>query len=118
MKSPRRIDLYLQDMVTSMERILQYTEGLDFKSFQENFLISDAVARNFEIIGEASKRIPKSIQAKYTNVPWSKMYQLRNIVSHAYFSIDHDTIWVIMKDHLPQNLKDLKEVLRQERDAS
>ena len=81
-------------------------------------MISDAVARNFEIIGEASRKIPESIQTKYPHVPWSKMYQLRNIVSHEYFSIDHDTIWVIMKDHLPQNLKDIREVLRQERDAS
>ncbi len=85
MKQQRRADLYLLDMITSIDRIIQYTQGLDFESFQKDFLVVDAVARNFEIIGEAARKIPIDLQKRYPEVPWDKMYRLRNIVSHAYF---------------------------------
>ena len=110
MKRPRGVDLYLQDMITSMERIASYLEGHTFESFQNNFMVVDAVVRNFEIIGEASKNIPMHIREKYANVPWQKMYQLRNVVLHSYFDVDHETA----KKGLPQNLIDLKEVLNRE----
>ena len=83
MREQRRVDLYLLDMIISIERISRYTQGLEFESFQKNFMVVDAVARNFEIIGEAARKIPIDIQKKYQQVPWDKMYRLRNIVSHA-----------------------------------
>jgi uncharacterized protein with HEPN domain len=79
MKAPRRVDLYLADMIQSMERIARYLEGHDFESFQKNFMVVDAVARNFEMIGEASKKIPIEIKEKYPHLPWDKIYQLRNV---------------------------------------
>jgi len=68
MKKPRRIDFYLHDMVTAMERIASYIDGHNFESFQKNFMLIDAVIRNFEIIGEASKHIPEEIQTKYNHI--------------------------------------------------
>ncbi len=65
MKVPRRYDIYLQDMLTSMDKIFSYIEGHNLESFQHNFMVVDAVARNFAIIGEAAGRIPKEIQDKY-----------------------------------------------------
>ncbi len=114
MNRPRKVDLYLHDMITSMERIASYLEGHTFESFQKSFMVVDAVIRNFEIIGEASKNMPMEIREKYPNLPWQKMYQLRNIVSHSYFDVDHETVWEIAKKSLPQNLIDLKEVLDRE----
>jgi uncharacterized protein with HEPN domain len=114
MKAPRRIDLYLIDMITSIERIAEYTSGLDFERFDNNFMVVDAVARNFEIIGEAARKIPKDLQEKYPDVPWEKMYRLRNIVSHEYFRVDHETLWEIATKHLPLNLVDLRLILEKE----
>lgn len=114
MKPPRRIDLFIGDMIQSMERIALYLEGNSFESFQKNFMVVDAVPRNFEIIGEAAKRIPDEIQKKYPQLPWDKMYQLRNIVSHAYFEVDYETIWRIANEQLKQNLADLKALMKRE----
>ncbi len=61
--------LYLEDMLLSMERIEEYTDNLDFRKFKMNYLIVDAVVRNFEIIGEASKKVPTQIQEKYPEIP-------------------------------------------------
>lgn len=114
MKQQRRVDLYLLDMITSIERIIRYTQGLEFESFQRNFMVVDAVARNFEIIGEAAMKIPIDIQKKYKEVPWDKMYRLRNIVSHAYFQVDHETLWEIITKDLAENGEDLRRILKKE----
>ena len=107
--SSRRFDLYLEDMLLSIERIEEYIKGFDFASFKKNYLVVDAVARNFEIIGEAAKNIPSEIQVKYPQLPWRKMYGLRNLISHEYFGIDYEIIWEIASKNLPQN----KEILIQ-----
>jgi uncharacterized protein with HEPN domain len=60
-KKDRDYLFYLEDMLDSMERIMEYTDGLTFDEFQESNLITDAVIRNLEIIGEASKNVPEKI---------------------------------------------------------
>lgn len=114
MKQPRRVDLYIADMIEAMKRIARYIEGHDVDSFQANYMVVDAVARNFEIIGEAARKVPVEIQKKYPQLPWDKMYQLRNIVSHAYFEVDYETIWRIASEQLKQNHADLKELMNKE----
>jgi len=80
--------MYLEDILLSMQKIEKYVEGYDFEVFKADSKTIDAVVRNFEIIGEASKNLPDDLKAKYTEVPWQEMYLLRNRVSHEYFGID------------------------------
>ena len=108
----REYKFYLEDMLTSMLRIEEYIEGMDLKEFKMNYLVVDAVIRNFEIIGEASKNVPVEIKDKYTKIPWKKMYGLRNIIAYEYFGIDYEMIWEISKNNLPQNSNDLKEMIK------
>ncbi|QQL48737.1 HepT-like ribonuclease domain-containing protein [Mucilaginibacter ginkgonis] len=106
--------LYLEDIKLSIERITQYLDSMDFIAFQDNYMVIDAVIRNFEVIGEASKRLSSEIKLKYPNVPWEEMYRLRNKISHEYFGIDHEIIWSIAKEQLPQNYQDILEVIERE----
>ncbi|MDZ7741016.1 MAG: HepT-like ribonuclease domain-containing protein [Bacteroidota bacterium] len=78
-------------------------------------MIVDATIRNFEIIGEASKNIPIEIQEKYPEIPWKKMYGLRNLISHEYFGVDYEMIWEIAKQNLPQNKSDLEKIIKEEK---
>jgi len=107
--------LYLEDIVLAMDRIQEYISGLDFIQFKRDYKTVDAVIRNFEVIGEASKNLSKDIKDKYANVPWEEMYRLRNRISHEYFGIDYEIIWDIISRHLPNNHKDIKVILDNER---
>ena len=107
--------LYLEDIVLSMERVLEYVAGLNFRQFKWDYKTVDAVIRNFEIIGEATKRLPKDIKEKYPSIPWEEMYLLRNRISHEYFGIDYEIIWDIVINHLPENYKDVQAVLDDEK---
>jgi uncharacterized protein with HEPN domain len=109
--------LYPEDMILSMERVQEYIAGLDFQNFKRDYKTVDAVIRNFEIIGEASKNLPKLLKDKYPHVPWEAMYRLRNRISHEYFGIDDEIIWDIATRQLPANYNDIKEVLELEQSS-
>ncbi len=114
----REFILYLEDMFQSMNRIKEYLGDLDFRQFKMTYIVVDAVIRNFEIIGEASKKIPSVIQEKYPEIPWRKMYGLRNLIAHEYFGVDYEMIWEIAKANLPKNRDDLQIIIEKEKTLS
>lgn len=94
--------LFLEDIVGSIEKIQKYIENLSFDDFQNDDLVVDAVLRNLEIVGEASRNIPPEIRTDHPDIPWGRMMGLRNIVSHEYFGIDLSIIWQIITVNLPE----------------
>lgn len=113
----RNLILYLADIVLSMQRVQEYIAGLDFQHFKWDYKTVDAVVRNFEIIGEASKNLPDTIKDKYPHIPWEEMYRLRNRISHEYFGIDYEIIWNIATQQLPINYTDICDILKIENPA-
>jgi len=61
----------------------------------------DAVARNLQVIGEATKRLPGDLRAKFADVPWRKMAGLRDVIAHDYFGIDVTLVWDIVQRDVP-----------------
>jgi uncharacterized protein with HEPN domain len=111
----RSYNIFLGDMLNSIKLFEEYIGDNDFKNFKMNRMAVDAVIRNFEIIGEAAKNIPLEFQTKYPEIPWKKMYNLRNLISHEYFGIDYEMIWEIVKSNLPQNKTDLERIIEKEK---
>jgi len=114
-KNQRHYLLFVEDMHESMNRIEEYIKGMDFEQFRKNYLVVDAVVRNLEIIGEASNKIPEDIKNRYPQIPWDKMYGLRNRISHEYFGLDYEIIWEIISKQLPDNKEQIKQIIRIER---
>jgi len=110
-KSKRNYFMYLDDILLAMSRIAEYVEGCDLASFKKDYKTVDAVIRNFEIIGEASKNLPEELKLKYQEIPWQEMYYLRNKISHEYHGIDYSIIWDIATNHLPENKKQIEKLL-------
>jgi uncharacterized protein with HEPN domain len=103
--------MYLEDLLLAMNRIAEYIEGMSFTDFKRDYKTVDAVIRNFEVIGEATRNIPSEIKEKHTEVPWAEMYLLRNKVSHEYFGIDYEIIWDVALHYLPNNKKQIENIL-------
>jgi len=97
---PREYKSYINDILNAIRKIEKYTKELSFDEFTNDELIQDAVIRNLEIIGEAVKNIPKNIRNKISEIEWKKIIGLRDIVIHAYFGIDEEIIWDIIKNKL------------------
>ena len=114
-KQDRTYIHYLEDILLSIQRIQEYISDLNFAKFKSDFKTVDAVIRNFEIIGEASKNIPEKIKEKYKKIPWDEMYRLRNRVTHEYFGIDYEINWDIAKNYLPENRESIEVIIIQEK---
>ena len=103
--------MYLQDILVAMTRIAEYLEGYTFDQFKKDYKTVDAVIRNFDIIGEASRKLPDHIKDNNPDLPWDEMYLLRNKVSHEYFGIDYEIIWDVCINHLPENKLQIQSII-------
>jgi uncharacterized protein with HEPN domain len=70
MRDPK---LYLKDILAAMNAVEQFVEGVGFETFKDDDMISSAVIRKFEIIGETTKKIPEETKQKYPAIPWKDM---------------------------------------------
>lgn len=84
--------LYLQDILQSLNYIEKFIHQMDYRQFFADEKTKYAVVRSLEVIGEATKNIPKSVRQKYKNVPWRQMAQMRDKIAHFYFGIDYDIV--------------------------
>ena len=98
--------MHLLSILEAIEKIEIYTKGFNQRSFLKDSKTIDAVTRNIEIIGEASKFISKSLRNS-TDLPWKRIIGMRNVVVHEYFGVDAKIVWKIVKDQLG----DLKKML-------
>ena len=93
---------YINDIIDSIERILEFTKGLDYKVFASDDKTNYAVIRCFEIIGEATKIIPNEIKEKYPKVPWREMTAIRDKLIHGYFGVNQEVVWKTIKEDIPK----------------
>jgi uncharacterized protein with HEPN domain len=99
--SKRDWKLLLEDIRESIQKVDKYVAGLTLEQFKTNELVIDAVVRNLEIVGEASRMMPEEGKKKLSNLPWNNMVGLRNRIIHEYFGVDLNIIWYIVKNELP-----------------
>jgi uncharacterized protein with HEPN domain len=86
-----RLVAYLQHIVDAVERIRSYTTALTEDDFLLSTLVQDAVIRNLEVIGEACRNVRRhhaDFATAHEDVPWHAPYEMRNALTHGYFSID------------------------------
>jgi uncharacterized protein with HEPN domain len=90
----------LQDILDAIERIERYAvEGR--QAFEQNELIQTWFTQNLQVIGEASRALSATTRDQHPEVSWSKMIGMRNILTHNYFEIDLDIVWLAVEQELP-----------------
>ncbi len=99
--SKRDPRLYIEEILESIEKIKDYTKGMTLEVFSVDLKTVDAVVRNFEIIGEASRQLPDGVKEKYHEIKWKDLIDFRNVVIHEYFGINKKIMWDIIINELP-----------------
>ncbi|MEA5577196.1 DUF86 domain-containing protein [Anabaena sp. UHCC 0451] len=110
----RSLRLYFDDILNSCNKVLRYTEGMEYAQFFEDELRFDAVLRNLQIIGEAIKQVPMETRERYPSVEWRKIAGLRDVLAHAYFSLENETIWDIVQNKVPILQAQIEDIFQQE----
>jgi uncharacterized protein with HEPN domain len=101
MKARREYFDYFKDIQDAIEKIENFTAGLDFEGFVKDDKTSFAVIRALEIIGEGARKIPKSSRSRYPEIPWQDMAGMRDKLIHDYFGVDLQVVWKTVQIDLP-----------------
>ena len=97
---PRDSRLYLDDILEAIQQIRSYVQGYNEQTFASDRKTQDAVVRNLEIIGEATRNLPEEIKRAAPEIDWRKIAGLRNILIHEYFGISLPILWDIVQNKL------------------
>jgi len=108
--SKRSENLLIADILEAAEKIKKYAVQLSLSEFLNDSKTLDAVIRNFEIIGEAAKRIPEDFRNKHPSVNWLRIIGFRNRIVHDYMGIDYKIVWRIVQNDLDKLVTALKEI--------
>ena len=104
--------VYRKHILDCIFRIRLYVKDLSKEQFLEQFMVQDAVIRNFEIIGEATINIGVEFKETNNHIQWKKMAGFRDKLIHNYFGIQLETIWLTITEILPGLETDLQSLLK------
>ncbi|MBZ0169772.1 hypothetical protein MELA_01809 [Candidatus Methylomirabilis lanthanidiphila] len=96
-KDPR---VYLAHILECIQKIERFTaDGED--RFLADAMVQDAVLRNFEVIGEATKRLDDAYRTTHPEIPWRAVAGLRDVLIHQYEGVELERVWAIVERELP-----------------
>jgi len=109
---PRRFELYLNDMLESIQSIETYISDQTKASFFGDKMRFDAVRRNLEVLGEVAKGIRPEVRREAPEVPWREPGRLRDSLIHHYFGMNRNLIWHTIQNRLPVYKKSIVLLVR------
>ena len=120
MKHPERVEDYLEHIAEAIDRATLYLAPLGtLDALLQDKKTQDAIVRNIEIIGEATRQIQQMAPdyfAQHPDIPWKQMRAMRNVVIHEYFFVDWQIVWDAVKTDLPPLRKQLQSLLEARRE--
>ncbi|MDR6856605.1 DUF86 domain-containing protein [Variovorax guangxiensis] len=99
-----RVRSFLQHAVEAIQRVANYTSGLNEAGFLADAMVQDAVIRNIEVMGEAARNVERhdpEFARLHPDIPWKDVYAMRNRVSHGYFTVDLSIVWQAIQRDIP-----------------
>lgn len=107
---PSSLEL-LRHILEEASFILDATSGKEKEDVVNDPILSRAIIRSLEIIGEASNKVDPDFKSMYPHIEWRKMSGTRNRLIHDYFGIDYDIVWDIIISKLPDLRNDVEDIL-------
>jgi uncharacterized protein with HEPN domain len=90
----------LADIIEAIERIRRVLDGVTLEAFEQSWEKRWLVERGVEVISEASRHLTDDIKERRTEVPWSKVAGIGNVLRHAYDHVAPDVLWKLAQDDL------------------
>jgi uncharacterized protein with HEPN domain len=104
--------LYLKHILDAIDKVNTYI-AVGREVFISSSHWQDAVIRQLEIIGEATKRLSKQLCSRHSEVPWRRIAGLRDVLIHDYMGVDVAAVWEITQKNLPPLRLQLESILRE-----
>ena len=105
-------EVFINHILEEIEFLKKISMNLEIEDLMDDEVLKRAIPRSLEIIGEAAKNISDNLKNKHPDIEWRKITGLRDKLIHAYFGIDWDIVWDVLKNRLSgmeESLRNLKE---------
>ena len=86
-------------------------QGVTEGDFHNRYLIQDGVIRQIEIIGETTKQMSKETRENNPHIPWRDIAGMRDKLTHHYFGVDMEEVWLTAQDDLPTLKREVEMIL-------
>lgn len=93
--------VYLLHIIDAVGQIETYVSGISYEDFISSRMHQDAVIRQFEILGEATKNISTHTRNNHPDIPWKDIAGMRDILIHQYFGVDLGSVWDSATSDMP-----------------
>lgn len=101
----------LRHMLEAAEEAVAFAAQRQRDELDTDRMLSLALVKLIETIGEAASRVPPETQQHYSQIPWSDIVGMRHHLVHGYAEIDLDIVWQVIQQDLPPLVKELKKAL-------
>jgi len=108
---PRDDLVRLRHMLDAAQKAGHFIQGRERKDLEAEDMLSLAIVRLLEIVGEAAMHVSEAVRASLPGIPWPQITSARNRLIHGYFDVDLDIVWAILQDDLPPLIAQLEQVL-------
>jgi uncharacterized protein with HEPN domain len=102
----------LRHMLDSAKEAVELIQGKSRADLDTNRVVSLALVRLLEIVGEAANRVTTATRLQYPDIPWSQIVGLRHRLIHGYDTINLDILWKILTEDLPALITQLKRIIK------
>lgn len=102
MREPLKDKNRLEHIVTSIDYINEFMDGVTFDELKSNKLVYFAVIKNIEIIGEAAYMLSKDFVDSHPETPWKLIKGMRHYIVHGYYQVNDKVVWDVVHNDLPK----------------
>jgi uncharacterized protein with HEPN domain len=108
----KRDELYLRHILDASAQIAEYVSvGHDRFLIERHW--QDAIIRQLEILGEASKHLSQELRDEHPNVPWRRIAGLRDVLAHNYMGVDLNAVWQAASESVPALRSSIQTILNE-----
>ncbi len=110
--SARKDAIRIRHMLEAARKAVEFARGRTRADLDSDELLSLALVRLLEVIGEAGRQVSADVRKQYSHIPWREIVGTRDRLIHGYFDVDMDIVWAIISTDLPALIPQLEELLR------
>jgi uncharacterized protein with HEPN domain len=102
----------IRHMLDAVNETLAFASGKSREDLDDNRMLTLAIIKELEIIGEAASKLTSEFKNSQPNIPWADIVGMRNRLTHGYFDIDLDRVWDTVAEDLVWLSSELEKMVR------